>query len=141
MEFFRRHAGWGAVALGCLLAGCDNPAAMNRSSSNVKYVSQDNFTNDVIHGSRPAVVDFYATWCPPCRVLSRELDGLAGAYTNKINFFKVNVDEAPQLAQTFQTVELPFVLFLTNGAVADLIVGLPDETELKTRLAAFAAAK
>ncbi len=87
------------------------------------------------------VVDFYATWCEPCRVLSPLLDRVADDYTNKIKFVKVNVDESPELAQIYQVQAIPLVLMFKDGKLADQISGLPTEADLRGKLDMLAAVK
>ena len=128
----------GAALIFSLAAGCDNPAAMNESSPNVKHITQGEFTEEVTACEQPVVVDFYATWCARCRVLSPMLDGVAAGYTNKIKFVKVNLDESPGLAQNYQVEELPVVLLFKNGKLAARISGIPTEAELKEKLDALA---
>ena len=130
-----------AVAGFSLFATFNNPAAMNKSSPNVRHITQDEFTNEVTRCSQPVVVDFYATWCEPCRVLSPLLDRVADDYTNKIKFVKVNVDESPELAQIYQVQTLPMVLIFKDGKVTDLISVLPTEAELRIKLDVLAGAK
>jgi len=86
-------------------------------------------------------VDFYATWCNPCRELSPLLDSAAGSFTDKIKFFKVNVDESPGLAQNFQIQAIPTVLFFKDGKLIDRMTGLTTEADLKSRLEALLAGK
>ncbi len=105
---------------------------MNESTSNVKYVAQNDFTNVVTHSSQPVVADFYAPWCATCKALAPQLEHLAGSYTNKIKFVKINVDESPQLARSLH-IEVPAVLFFTNGVLADRMAVLPVVTELTNR--------
>jgi thioredoxin 1 len=119
----------------------DNPSAMNESSPSVRHLTQDECTNEVLHSSQPVVVDFYATWCGPCRELSPMLDRLADGYTNRIKFFKVNVDESPGLAQNYQVQAIPLVLMFKDGKPADQISGLPSEVDLKLKLDVLAAVK
>ena len=130
-----------AVAGFCLFLTRDNPSAMNKSSPNVRYITQGEFTNEVTRCSQPVVVDFYATWCQPCRVLAPLLDRVADNYTNKIKFVKVNVDESLELAQIYQVDTLPRVLMFKDGKVADQISVLPTEADLRSKLDALAAAK
>ena len=87
----------------------------------------------------PVVVDFYAAWCGPCRILSPLLDEESGAFTNRIKFFKVNVDEAPSLAQRFQVEGIPNLVFFKDGRVVDRLVGVPSSGELMARLQALAS--
>ena len=87
------------------------------------------------------VVDFYATWCGPCRELSPLLDKLAAPLADKIKFVKVNVDESPGLAQNYTVSALPTLLLFKDGKVADRIIGLSSEADLKTKLENLAAVK
>jgi thioredoxin 1 len=130
-----------AVAGFCLFATRNNPSAMNKSSPNVRHITQSEFTNEVTRCSQPVVVDFYATWCEPCRVLAPLLDRVADGYTNKIKFVKVNVDESPELAESYQVQTLPLVLMFKDGKVADEISVLPTEADLRSKLDELAAAK
>ena len=129
----------GAIFL--TLAGCGNPAAMNESTANVKHITQGEFADEVTRCATPVVADFYATWCGPCRMLSPMLDKLAGGYTDKIKFVKINVDESPGLAQNFSVQAIPTLIFFKDGKVADRITGLSDEANLKAALDKFFVGK
>jgi thioredoxin 1 len=123
------------------LAGCEKPSAMNESTANVKHITQGEFAGEVTSCASPVVADFYATWCGPCRTLSPMLDKLAGGYTDKVKFVKINVDESPGLAQNFQVQAIPTLIFFKDGKVADHVTGLPAEADLKAKLDKFAAGK
>ena len=111
---------------------------MNKSTANVKLITEGQFEAEVVQSPLPVVVDFYATWCGPCKRLSPMLDELAGPLTSKIKFVKINVDEAPNLSQRFGIQAIPTLIFFKNGNVADKLMGLPSEDALKTRLESFA---
>jgi thioredoxin 1 len=124
-----------------LLTGCSQSASLNESTANVQRITQGEFADQVTHSTQPVVVDFYATWCGPCRQLSPMLDRLAGSFTNRIKFVKVNVDESPGLAQNFQVQAIPTLIFFNGGQLADRMRGVPAEAELKAKLEALAAGK
>lgn len=135
-----RGAIYGAV-LGSLfyfISGGSTPAAMNQSTSNVKLVKEGEFDAEVAQSPLPVVVDFYATWCGPCKILSPMLDELAGPLTSKIKFVKINVDVAPRLAQRLEIQGVPTLVFFKNGKVVARIVGLPAMDDLKTHLDSLA---
>jgi thiol-disulfide isomerase/thioredoxin len=100
---WRRGAFFGAlIGLAVYLSsGGGNSTAMNQSSANVTHITQDQFATEVTQSALPVVVDFYATWCGPCRQLAPTMDSLADQFAGKIKFVKVNVDESPNLAQQF----------------------------------------
>ena len=124
-----------------LVAGCDNPAAMNASSANVKHISQGEFAGEVARAAGPVVVDFYATWCVPCRVLAPMLDQAAEPLAGKIRFFKVNIDESPRPARDFQIEGIPTVLLFKDGKLSDRIAGVPTARDLKSKLDALLTGK
>lgn len=111
-----------------------SPSEMNQSTANVTRISQTDFDKAVLGSTAPVVVDFYATWCGPCRLLSPRLDQAAAGYSNTLKFVKVNLDEAPELARTYQIEAIPTLLFFRNGKLADRLVGLPSDEDLKNRL-------
>ena len=123
------------------LAGCGGPAAMNESTASVRHITAGEFAAEVAQATNAVVADFYATWCGPCRRLSPMLDRLAGGYTDKIKFVKINVDESPELAKKFSVEGIPTLIFFKGGEVAVREVGLPAEADLKAKLEAFAAGK
>ena len=132
----------GLVALNwLLLAGCEKSSAMNESTVNVKHITQGEFAEQVTGATGAVVVDFYATWCGPCRELSPRLDAAAGSFSNQIKFFKVNVDESPGLAQNFQIQAIPTLLFFKDGKLADRTTGLLSEADLKDKLQSLAGGK
>jgi len=102
--------------------------------SSVLSVTQATFADQVLHSPQPVVVDFYATWCPPCRALSPILDRLAGEFAGQIRFVKINSDEEPELADRYQIASLPTVLLFDSGDIRGQFSGLPPEAQLRQQL-------
>ena len=115
-------------------SGGGNASAMNQSTANVKHITDADFDAEVTQSAVPVVMDFYATWCGPCRQLAPTMDSLADQYTGKIKFVKVNVDESPKLAQTFQVDGIPMLAFFKNGKQTDKLVGLQSKEDLIKQL-------
>ena len=88
-------------------------------------------------GDVPAVVDFYADWCGPCRRLAPVLEKVAAEYAGKVAVYKVNVDEAGTLAGSYGIRSIPSVLFIPVGQEPQMSVGLMDEDELRAKFDAL----
>lgn len=137
---WRRGALYGAVLAGLFsfAAGCGgNSAEMNQSTANVKHITDAEFDAAVTQATQPVVVDCYATWCGPCKMLAPIVDGLADEYAGKIKFYKVNVDESPKVSQEYHVQAIPTLLFFKNGKLTDTSVGLLSKTELTEKLDAL----
>ena len=85
-------------------------------------------------GEGPAVVDFYADWCGPCRKLAPVMDELAAEYAGKVKFYKVNIDNAKALAAAYGIRSIPSVLFIPAGEEPKMNVGLMSKEEFKEKL-------
>lgn len=94
-------------------------------------INKNNFNSEVINSQIPVVLDFWATWCGPCQMLSPELKKLAEAYEGKIKVGKVNVDDEPQLAQLFGIESIPTVIIFKNGQPLDVSVGYKSFSQLE----------
>ena len=88
----------------------------------ILYVQQDNWC-DVESSSKPVLVDFWAEWCPPCRMLAPTFEKLAADYGDQIIFAKVNVDELPEVAGQYGIRSIPTLLLLRDGEVLEELVG------------------
>lgn len=134
---WRRGALYGAV-LGLVFyfsfGGAANSTAMNQSTANVTHITEAQFDREVMQAALPVVVDYYATWCGPCRQLAPTMDSLADQYAGKIKFVKVNVEESPKLAQQFQVEGIPMLVFLQHGKAAGTSSGLIAKDDLVVRL-------
>ena len=93
-------------------------------------VDKNNFKADVLDASAPVVVDFWAEWCGPCRMIGPALDEIAGAMGDKVKIVKLNVDENPQTAARYSVMSIPTLMIFKGGEVADMKVGALPKTAL-----------
>ncbi len=103
-------------------------------------LTEDNFEVEVIQASTPVVVDFYAPWCGPCKMLAPALEQLAGEFAGRLKFTKANVDETPDLAASFEVSGVPTLMLFHGGKVVDQVVGLSGLRQLKAWLEKAASA-
>lgn len=101
-------------------------------------LNERTFATEVLQAAPPVLVDFYATWCGPCRMLAPVLEQLAGEFAGQVKFAKVDVDRAPGLAAQYQITGVPTLLLFHNGRVVDEVVGLAPLGVLRARLRAVA---
>lgn len=101
------------------------------------FFTDNTFQTDVIKSSVPVMVDFYADWCGPCRMLGPVIEELAEEYEGKIKVGKVNVDENPEISQTFGIQSIPTILFFKEGKVVDKTVGVQSKDTLQNKLDAL----
>lgn len=94
----------------------------------------ENFEKEVLGSDVPVLVDFWAEWCGPCRMLAPVIESLAGKAGGAYKVGKVNVDEQPELARRYGIMSIPTVLLFKNGQLADKSVGLVPESKLAAML-------
>ena len=97
-------------------------------------ITDNGFTVEVLESTLPVVVDFWAPWCGPCRMMAPIMDKIAIQYEGKIKFCKINVDENPLTASQYQAMSIPLLLFFKSGKVIDKIVGAVPEPNLRAKL-------
>ena len=100
----------------------------------VKEITDQTFQKEVLQADKPTLVDFWAAWCGPCKMLSPIVEEVAGKYQDKFKFCKVNVDENPQQAANFQIMSIPTMIFFKDGQPVDKVIGLVSKEEIVKRL-------
>ena len=92
--------------------------------SALQKITSANFESVVINATTPVLVDFWATWCMPCRMLAPLVDEVATSYAGKLTVGKINVDEAPELAEQFSIMSIPTLVLFSGGEVKETLVGV-----------------
>jgi thioredoxin 1 len=110
-------------------------------SGGVVAVNTENFENEVVKSTLPVVVDFWAQWCGPCRIMSPVFEKVADQYQGRFKFCKLNVDENPGLAGHFQATSIPALLVFINGQTVERSIGAIPESQLKAKLDAILQAQ
>ena len=94
-----------------------------------QVVTNTNFA-EMLAGDKPVLVDFWATWCGPCRILSPTVDEIADEYADRITVAKCNVDDAEEIAMQYRIMSIPTLLFFKGGEVVDKRVGVVSKDEI-----------
>ena len=102
--------------------------------SNAKKVTDQNFNEEVIESSRPVLVDFWAEWCGPCKMIAPSLEELADDYKDSIDVAKLNVDENPNIASDFSIRSIPTLLIFKDGSPVSQIVGAVPKSTIKSKI-------
>lgn len=104
------------------------------ASSNALELTDADFEQTVINASTPALVDFWAEWCMPCKMMAPTLDELADEYTGKLVVGKVNTDENRNISMQFGISAIPTVILFKDGEMIKKFVGLQQKADLKTAI-------
>ena len=107
------------------------------ASEHVVELNDSNFDSVVSAATDPVLVDFWAPWCAPCKMLSPLIDEIAGETAGKFKIAKVNVDDAPGVAQKFGVRSIPTLVFLKAGEKVDQVVGVLGKADIVKRLEAL----
>lgn len=93
-------------------------------------ITDENFEKEVIKSDKPVLIDFWATWCGPCRMIAPVVAEIAEEYADKVKVGKVNVDEQPQLAASFNIASIPTLLIIKDGRITDTVIGYRSKEQL-----------
>jgi thioredoxin 1 len=106
-------------------------------ANNTIKITSDNWEKEVVSSNIPVLVDFWAEWCGPCRMLAPVLDELASELNGKLKIGKVNVDEEQELAAKFQIRSIPTMLLFKNGTIQSQLMGAMRKQDLKGKLSEY----
>lgn len=99
--------------------------------------TDDNFENEVLKSDKPVLIDFWAVWCGPCRLIAPIVEELAGEYEGRVKIGKLDVDENQDSAIKYGVRSIPTILFFKDGKVVDTIIGAVPKNHIVQKLAAL----
>lgn len=102
--------------------------------SNVQTVTSSDFEREVVQSAQPVVVDFWADWCQPCKMLAPVLDKVAASYGGRLKVVKLNVDQNQDVAQKYGVMSIPNLIFFKGGSVVNQAVGYMNENQLNAKV-------
>jgi len=103
-------------------------------SRTLPHLSSSEFDKEVLKSDKPAVVDFYADWCGPCRMVSPIIEKLSTEYSGKVKFVKVNTDDNPDIAMKYGIMSIPTIMVFKNGQVASTVIGAGPAAMYKQKI-------
>ena len=107
---------------------------MNEAATHPVAVTDDDFADQVLQSDTPVLVDFWAEWCGPCRVLGPVIESLSQEYDGRVKVAKVDVDSSQQVAMQYGIRSIPTVMLFDKGQVVDTIVGVRPKSDYETSL-------
>jgi thioredoxin 1 len=103
-------------------------------SANAIELTQDNFEEEVLKSDKPVVVDFWATWCMPCKMLAPTIEEIANEYKSKYKIAKLNIDEAMDIATNLTVMNIPTLIFFNNGEEIARMVGAASKKDILKKI-------
>ncbi len=107
--------------------------------ANTPAVTDATFAKDVLQSDKPVLVDFWAEWCGPCRLVAPVLEEIASAHGEKLQIVKLNIDENPNVAREYQIMSIPTMSVFQGGKIVKTIVGAKPKAALLSDLAPYLA--
>ena len=104
------------------------------NSTNVKQINETEFENEVLKSKVPVLVDFYADWCGPCKMVAPTMEKLSEEYGGKVKFIKINVDDNQELSSKYDIMSIPTAMLFKNGSVEDSLIGAYPEAAYRQRI-------
>jgi thioredoxin 1 len=104
------------------------------SNENLTVVSDANFAEEILKADKPALVDFWAPWCGPCKALGPLVEALADEYHDRVKVGKINIDDNPKTAANYGVRSIPTLILFKEGKVLDTLIGLVPKDRLETFL-------
>ena len=101
------------------------------ANNSILHVTDGNFEQDILKADKPALVDFWAPWCGPCKALAPAVDELAEAYQGRVVVSKLNIDDNPLTASKYGVRSIPTILLFKDGKIADTLIGLVPKERLE----------
>ena len=99
-------------------------------TARIENLTSENFETRVVESGQPVLVDFYADWCAPCRVIGPVVDQFANDYADRVDVYKVDVDSSPELAVRFGVRSIPTLVLFKDGAPVETLVGVVTKGQL-----------
>lgn len=100
----------------------------------MKFLNADNFENEVLESDMPVIVDFYADWCMPCKVMAPVVNEIEKKYINSIKMGKINIDENPMVALDYRVLSIPTLLFIKDGKVLGRLEEAVTKNVIETKI-------
>jgi len=97
-------------------------------------VTDANFEQEVLKSDIPVLVDFWAEWCMPCKMVAPAVEAIAKEYEGRVKVCKLNVDEGPETSATYGVMSIPTLALLKNGKIVDKVIGALSKSELETAI-------
>jgi len=104
------------------------------ASDKIVNLTDETFETEAVQSTSPVIIDFYADWCGPCKMVAPVLESLADKYNGKVKICKVNVDEQRKLSIAHKVMSIPTILFMKNGEIVERVTGALPQAALEEKI-------